>query len=504
MLKGELSHSSPPSAVHSHNLLIFSDVHLGSDLIQFAQPDAPLYPEHSLRRDRELANLLRWYATHRRGGKCWRLVIAGDFVDFAGMSIEADENELRLSLSKEEVQNGLGSAEEHTLIKLRCVVEHHADVFRALAEFLAAGNSLVVVRGNHDVDFHWESVKDEFRSQLHQFADFSRDKIEFRPWFYYEKDRVYIEHGHQYDGWCSVDHVLNPVSPLDPRRSSRSVADIMLRYVVRPLGMSESGHDGAGPLHYIRFAKRLGLSGAWKLIVRFMLAVHRLLTVWRAHFSDATAKIRLEQERRMSLLGRRRRLGINRLRRLERLQVPPATRSVSHILSCFFLERVVLGALGALLLLTFFVVFDQWHYQLIAGGGLCVVLVALAAAWNSSRVAIDPSDQLRRQTRAIGSLFPAAFVVMGHTHLPELSDHDGITYVNLGAWAEEETVPDKIQQFPATRTHFVLENVDGEPSGELLVWGAAGQPEPFGARVDQESKDDFEASGGPAGLEVQA
>ena len=61
-------------------------------------------------------------------------------------------------------------------------------------------------------------------------------------------------------------------------------------------------------------------------------------------------------------------------------------------------------------------------------------------------------------------LFPAAFIVMGHTHLPErqpTAEH--ATYVNLGAWAEDEEGVAQIE----TRTALDDDEPDTEP---LIGW----------------------------------
>src|SRR5215831_8496269 len=82
--------AEPMVAVTTYNLLALSDVHLGSDLIHHVRPDAPLRASASLRRDQQLAALLDWYRDRRVGGLPWRLVIAGDFIDFTGMSVMSE------------------------------------------------------------------------------------------------------------------------------------------------------------------------------------------------------------------------------------------------------------------------------------------------------------------------------------------------------------------------------------------------------------------------------
>src|SRR4029077_19214390 len=72
-----------PSRVRE-SLLFFSDVHLGSDL-----NDAGKSVPRSAAIDRDLAALIAHYRAAPPGdAERWRLVIAGDFIDFVGMSID--------------------------------------------------------------------------------------------------------------------------------------------------------------------------------------------------------------------------------------------------------------------------------------------------------------------------------------------------------------------------------------------------------------------------------
>ncbi|HVW28274.1 MAG TPA: metallophosphoesterase [Polyangiaceae bacterium] len=461
-----------------HNLLVLSDVHLGSDLVHCAQPDAPLRDGTDDQRDVQLAALFDWYREHPHGGRKWRLVIAGDFVDFVGMSVPAPSAKLWTPLDADDIALGLGGAEDHTIYKLRCVARRHRAVFEALARFIAAGNTLVVVRGNHDVDFHWPSVQDEFVRQLSLHARLERGTVEFSPWFYYEKDRVFVEHGHQYDPYCSYDHVLEPLSPSDPRRSSRSLSDILLRHVVRPTrGLLQTGHESHGLSDYVAFGLRLGLRGAGDLLARFLGAVARAFAMWREHASEGARRLRQRHEQRMADLAALLDLKLESVRALASLQRPPVTHSFGHLSLAVMLDRILLSLLAvaavALAVLAF-----PWAHGLMIAVFVCVGLGATAALLSRMRQHIDPSNELRERATRVARLFPAAFVVMGHTHLPEMqaSGTEEATYVNLGAWAED----DMGGVSSATRTHFVVHmEDDGRATAELRVWDAETGPRRF-------------------------
>src|ERR1700689_3683714 len=127
--------SSPPSP--SESLLVFSVVHLGSDL----NDCTPNVVHRSASIDRALVLFLAHSRKEKPRGERWRIVIAGDFIDFIGMAI-AVPDELETTPSVEERAHGLGNRSDHARLKLRRVAIRHADVFAELARFVADGHAL--------------------------------------------------------------------------------------------------------------------------------------------------------------------------------------------------------------------------------------------------------------------------------------------------------------------------------------------------------------------------
>ncbi|MFO7181472.1 MAG: metallophosphoesterase [Pseudomonadota bacterium] len=462
----------------AHNLLVLSDVHLGSDLVHHVRPGAPQPSRASERRRRELVALLEHYAASPRGGLPWRLVIAGDFVDFTGMSV-LPECALETELTEEERAHGLGGAEDHALAKLRLVLDHERAIVRALAEFLARGHSLVVVRGNHDVEWYWKRLRDAFRAELDAYAPGAGDRVEFSDWFYYEPGAVYIEHGHQYDAYCSYEYLLCPLSPSDPRRTTRSISDVLLRYVVRPTpGMTEAGHGTTGRLDYLKFAARLGSRGIVQLAQRFLRANRALVRLWREHSSAAVEHIRREHERALERLSREHRLPLATLRHLDALRRPPITRHLLGVFASVMVDRVLLGIVGTAALVALTLLSSSRRMAWSSSGGALAVLLGADAAWSRLRSSAEPSPELRERAAHVAKLLDVRYVVMGHTHLPEVtSPIPRATYVNLGAWAEDD-MDDGPPPLPATRTHLVITRNAARGEAELLQWTPEG-PRPF-------------------------
>lgn len=144
-----------------NRLVVLSDVHLGSDLNDVGRP-----VPRSRGVDADLVRLLGHYRASTAPGDHLRLVFAGDLIDFVGMTVHAAGATLATERSPEERAHGLGNAADHAREKLRLVMERHGDVFDALADLVAAGQSVDIVHGNHDLEFHWDAVKDELRSKL--------------------------------------------------------------------------------------------------------------------------------------------------------------------------------------------------------------------------------------------------------------------------------------------------------------------------------------------------
>ncbi len=477
------------------SLLILSDVHLGNDLNDLT-PDGA---RRSQRVDTDLANLLAHYRMTPPAGRRWRLVIAGDFIDFIGMTILPPAEHLDTETSEEEREHGLGNSVDHGRIKLRAVAARHRIVFDALARFLAEGHALTIVHGNHDVEFHWDGVKEEFRALLvetalracdgdAQFAADFASRIEFAPWFYYVGGVAYVEHGHQYDTLCSTEHVMAPLSPADPRRIARSFSDVLLRWVVRPTrGVPEYGHHRMGLTDYVMLGVRMGLGGLVRLFARFLGAVFELFRLRRAYLTEAARGLRDEHERRMAALAEKTRIGIERLRALAALQVPPVTRSIPKILASVLLDRLAVALAAGLAIGALAVVGGTrtWCLAAMAAIGLAWLLTHRQLTmrrreWFGEK--LDNDETLVERAGHLARLFPAAFVVMGHTHTPAMVAvaEGAATYVNVGSWHEAEPDAESGDSaFRAARTHLVIHPDPSGPIARFLAWGADG-PLTFG------------------------
>jgi UDP-2,3-diacylglucosamine pyrophosphatase LpxH len=460
----------------SESLLVFSDVHLGSDL----DDCQGIAPRRSTSVDRDLVALIAHYRKVQPKAQRWHIVIAGDFIDFIGMAITpSDGDPLETELNDEERVHGLGGAADHAREKLRRVARRHAEVFAELASFVADGHALTLVHGNHDIELHWDVVQDDFRRALLEHAraaqptmdeDAFLARIGFNPWFFWRDGVAFIEHGHQYDPFCATEHVMSPVSALDPRRITRGFCDVLLRYVVRPTrGMSESGHEHVGLTYYLRFGANLGLKGMVALGLRFGSAVRELFRIRAVSLSDAARALRSQHEKRVAQLATAKRIGIERLRRLLALQSQPITSTIKGIMASVLLDRIALAVLAMFSLVAIALASVLFHFTPLAA-------LAVLPAWALGHVLlarqrnVDASVQLADRATQLATLFPAAFIVMGHTHIPQTVPAGDATYINVGSWAEH----DEENGERAARTHLVIDVTPNGPEARFCRWGPEG------------------------------
>jgi UDP-2,3-diacylglucosamine pyrophosphatase LpxH len=180
-------------------VLVVSDLHLGAD------------PElEDFYSDAEFADFLAYHAAR---DKRIHLVINGDFVDF----LQIDPNgEARIERDQ---GTPLWLSETESVQSVVACGERHKVFFEALVKFASDENHRIsILRGNHDLELAWPSVRDKLRALLGDPGprlEFPIDAI------FDEKTGLYIEHGAQYDPINATHNLRDPF--LDRRRQKVEV-----------------------------------------------------------------------------------------------------------------------------------------------------------------------------------------------------------------------------------------------------------------------------------------
>lgn len=458
-----------------HNILVVSDLHIGEAL----GPADPGYLKQIAALNHAFSRFLEYYSTDRTSDRPWRLVIAGDMIDFLHASFTAASDRFP----------GPNSAERAAVDTLERVVSFHRRVFRDLAGFIAAGNELVVIKGNHDAEFHWDDVQTRFTQLLSELfveassaacprsadevAAFER-RISFCNWFYYEHGLVYIEHGNQYDEWCSFENVLSPVISERPEQPDLEVPISHLTYRafagVLP-HLDVHGIDTWKLLDFVRWLVGLGPRVLARLAYTYFASLRWMVST-RNKLAAAGKKTREEHLRRLKQLTQRFRIGEDILEKLDDLRHRPAGKSVLLGLRMLYMDHIFVGLLNVLVLGALLVSPGDGILRASVGGGFGLLSGVLLIVLSRLRE-VESHPKLLRMARKVGQLMKVPFVVFGHTHVPvvERIGEEESWYINTGSWTAGER---------RGLTHVcILLGADG-PSAELRRWDVGeGRPLAF-------------------------
>jgi UDP-2,3-diacylglucosamine pyrophosphatase LpxH len=196
----------------SYKLVIISDLHLseGWDENGYLSRIEDFFFDLNFKRFLE-------YLSEKadEGGFYYRLIIDGDLVDFLQFTTAPGEGVIQGEpLTRRERKLGPGTSPKKTLWKLDRLINGHKVFFMAIADFIAKGNELFIMSGNHDIEWLIPELQEGFKkriSELHTAPNCMEDRIKFLAWFYYDPLlSVFIEHGSQYDDINSFDYFLFP------------------------------------------------------------------------------------------------------------------------------------------------------------------------------------------------------------------------------------------------------------------------------------------------------
>ncbi len=206
-------------------IVVVSDLHVAAG----RKPDGTYYGTENFFADAAFQRFMRT-TLKRLESRPAIMVINGDLIDFLRVNeypateqeladwrdvlqtlgIHKTVDDLRNSISKRERKYGLQTNDYKAVWQLSIVARGHAPLFEALAEWLAAGNRLVIVKGNHDLQFIWPAVRNYLRVELARrirtseslpkiLSELVGPNLIFVDDTLLIDDVFYLEHGHRYD-----------------------------------------------------------------------------------------------------------------------------------------------------------------------------------------------------------------------------------------------------------------------------------------------------------------
>lgn len=422
-------------------VLVISDIHLGEILYNEAAPGLADYV-HAL--NRELADFVAAHRERLPVEGAWHLVINGDMFDFVKLATLGDATSVAL--------------EQAAAIRERLarIIKVHEPLFRELARFILDGHRLTIIEGNHDAEVYWREVRNDLRSAVLRLAHAHQDALQqapiaaelvaermrFRTWFEagdVEGVAFHIEHGHQYDEFCSFEYNLAPYDDVSRREVAMPLAhraipyftELLRSYAAQPV----EDFDGRSAL---RFMASLGPRKAWVLFKVYLVAMLELLKQAGKKRRHELLGLGEEHRRELHALAANSPYDVGTLTRMDGLKAMPAEYSVIKMVRVFWLDVVLATAIG---------ITGTLLGLLMGGpGGMIFAVLVLSACIGMVQRGhrdrrFDIAGVLRRAARKLADVTGARFVTFGHSHFAELHRvSENAYYLNSGSWVTREVL----------------------------------------------------------------
>lgn len=479
-LVGWLKPTPTPEVARPRRILVVSDLHLGEEV---GSGDAP-FVEYIAALNTEFGAFVD---SLRAAGGPTTLVIDGDSFDFIRTVVQPNPIEARLiqaqPLTPRQARLGLDSSRTYATWKLGRVIGFHRPVFEALGRFIGAGNDVVFVRGNHDVELYWPEVRaaigDEIARHSGLDAATASARVRFEPWFFYEPRLVYIEHGHQYDSHCSFTDLLDPVED-EGRLIALPYALWSIRYFAPLLhGMPAAEMDSWSFVDFARWVfSQPPLRIAWALFAYFRMMLDLLVRKsWRNTVGQPA--IHARHMRRLAKLAERTQLPLELVARIDALKEQPVDERFLGITLAYYLDRILLLFLSLLIIVVTALLPIAVATRVAAICGVLIVTIALHEVTRRVRER-RAQPRLTEKALLLSRLVDVPFVVFGHSHQAGIHaappSRPGAApchyYLNSGHWVAR-------YRGQPSRFNYVEVTAEGAVRrARLMRWVGAGQP-PF-------------------------
>jgi UDP-2,3-diacylglucosamine pyrophosphatase LpxH len=475
-----------------HHIVVISDIHLCQ-----LEPGEGLwmrYRQEECAPDREIAAmldaLLAEVAASQRDGErhAVTLVLNGDIFDFDAPRVEQGRSVVH--------DDPRDSA--HSAPLTEGILDDHPVFVAAVARVLTAGHTVLFISGNHDAQVTLPSVRDVIRRRLldaaaeqtHEGRDDLSSRILFRAWFHITEERVLLEHGGQYDPYCTF---LYPMAPYhrDTGRVQPSLGSVAARLMTSRMGYFNPHVDSTYALsgsayvaHWLRYYVRSSRS---LLFAWLFNAVRTFL-----HLAFARDKGH-ERRYRENIEAAARETGASEAALKEHVELFASAVEVSDLRGLareLWVDRTAF-LVGSILWAAGWLVFAP---RPLAPLALLGVVLFVVYELRVHKVSVQERwEGVDRRAKDVARVHGARAIVFGHTHHPHASWEDGVFVANAGSWSSsyydvECTVP----VFPERPLVWLKASAD-QIEGGLVAWtGSAFKPlvvRPINDRIDGSSSE---------------
>jgi UDP-2,3-diacylglucosamine pyrophosphatase LpxH len=453
--------------------IVLSDIHLAD--AEREHPKRPLWKAFKRREyfvDNDMANLLRWLRNDH--DEPMELILNGDIFDFDAICKLPDPPPSPIHWLQR--LRGLGSEEWMSVFKMDCIVQDHPIWFEMLGDWLRAGHKLVFVIGNHDLEMYWPAVQARIRQAV-SVSDEEQQRLVFCDWFYLSGGDTYVSHGHQYEAYCVTPDAVNPLISVGGKPRVRiPFGDLANRYMINGMGYfnphATANYIMTGP-QYIVFFLRYMLLTQPLLLWTWAWGAAATLVITFLDFLRPAMRDPMTIEDKVAGIAERANATPAMVRQLVAVDVASACTNPLMIVQELWLDR------GVLFLLTLYAAFQiiVWvNFVLpISTWWVLVPLLLLFPLFLAYSFRVKPqtfTEPLLTPERAeiITKITGARIAVMGHTHIPELSEVGPMQFCNAGFWSPAFAEPTCKTRLGA-QTFARIRAVQGtERRAELWEW----------------------------------
>ncbi|MBI5181367.1 MAG: hypothetical protein HZA06_00475 [Nitrospirae bacterium] len=450
------------------NLFVISDLHLSAG---FNEETKCYSREEDFFFDNEFKRFLEYLEKENPGKN--HLIINGDMFDFLqvnGYYAKKLGEQGKVQLAKDEDYYGLGTEPDKTVFKLQRIRDGHKIFFEALRDFLSKGNELSIISGNHDIEFFWDKVREELINILSNNDNAIKSRIKFYLWFFYDNDnKIYIEHGNQYDRMNSFEIILNPVIPPMKDKILLPLGSFFVRYFFNKLEDVNPFADNIKPYsRYIIWSLRNQKLKSFEIIWKYSRTLIKSFLRSKGLKDKDRKELLNDAQPRIDAICKETGLSLDVIEGLRMKLSPPVTKGkFAFILNSTFILTIILFLLllkFALLIKTIYG-FSFWFLF----SSLSALFFPLIK-WIMSKFR---KDYLLKAAREIKTkiLKDVKIIVMGHTHDPLIkkAGYD-CWYYNTSTWTtvfsdEERLIRDE-KQFALLK----IKLTDKGPDAQLMRW----------------------------------
>ncbi len=471
------------------DIVVVSDLHLGRG----KNPESGRYYRlEAFFFDDDFTSFCRWLCAESDARKTdFVLVLNGDTFDL--LRIEPATETARTARER---RFGPAMTPDVAAETVADICRGHTGFVDGIAYVLEHGHSVVLIPGNHDHELQWAPVQAAVRDAVAEVVRTRSgegavaraiDALVFEPWFYYEQDRIWIEHGSQYDKENAFDFWLRGGLVDVPDSVVKAERDVPLgtffqRYLYNAFGsitfIVPSSRANSRYFRWLLLNRPRLLARVARSHFPFFLQVLRRI----AKAGGGTTELADMHGRELDALADRSGLGDD-LRAIDAIKT--AHGNAARVARGILMNTLKVTALAVLLAIF---VAGTWFLgvsaidQVNAGFGLkAVMFIALNFLFLSTILGTTgyvllrpppapPSRPARRAAEKISKRLSVPIVTFGHSHdevVFRLANNGSAGwYYNTGTWVAVFTHDELL---PRERVQYTFLRVRGT-NAELLHW----------------------------------